>query len=102
MKVMKRNGKIVDFNRDKIAASIEAAYIEAQADMAERAARPLTAYVMELMDLPEDTEVSTDDVRIAVENVLFYNGWQSAYRAYVVYFERKRYGHTKIKQRKTK
>ena len=88
MKVMKRNGKIVDFNRDKIAASIEAAYIEARIDMAERAAPPLTAYVMESSDLVGD-EISTDEIRTAVENVLFYNGWQAAYRAYVVYFERK-------------
>jgi len=96
-KVIKRNGRIVSFDRNKIADSIFRAALEAGGENREYAER-LTDEVVKLINnaYPPDSAVTIEDIQDIIEKVLVENGHYRTAKAYILY----RAEHARLREHK--
>jgi len=96
-KVIKRSGKIVSFDRNKITDSIFRAALEVGGENRERAER-LTDEVVKLINntYHPDSPVTIEDIQDLVEKVLVENGHYRTAKAYILY----RAEHARLREHK--
>ena len=85
-KVVKRDGKVVDFDLSKISAAItqafEACQIEFHSDVVDFLALKVTA---EFAPKVEDQKISVEHIQDSVESVLIKAGYSDVAKAYIIY-----------------
>lgn len=87
-KIRKRDGRIVDFDRAKIAKAIFKAFIATKSQDGERT-EDLAGQVVELLDKRITGIPGVEDVQDAVEEVLIKNGYTGIAKAYILYREKR-------------
>ena len=85
-KVIKRDGKVVDFDLSKISTAItqafEACQIEFHSDVVDFLALKVTA---EFASKVEDQKISVEHIQDSVESVLIKAGYSDVAKAYIIY-----------------
>lgn len=87
-KIRKRDGRIVDFDRAKIAKAIFKAFIATKSQDGERT-EDLAGQVVELLDKRITGIPGVEDVQDAVEEVLIKNEYTGIAKAYILYREKR-------------
>ena len=85
-KIVKRDGREVDFDPEKITSAILKAFVATGSAKSEKDARELTAQVVEELRRNETIGVpSVEDVQDTVERVLIENGFVRTAKSYILY-----------------
>ncbi len=85
-KIVKRDGREVDFDPEKITSAILKAFVATGSAKGERDARDLTGQVVEELRRSESIGVpSVEDVQDTVERVLIENGFVRTAKSYILY-----------------
>ena len=83
LRVIKRDGRTVDFDKNKIKESVQKAYMEVDGEIDSHArdkAAEIARYVESL-----DKELSVEEIQDIVENKLMGSNRKDVARAYIVY-----------------
>ena len=86
--IRKRDGRIVDFDRTKIAKAIFKAFIATKSHNGERA-EEIAGQVVEILDKRITGIPGVEDVQDAVEDVLIKKGYTGIAKAYILYREKR-------------
>ena len=94
--IYKRDGRLVDFNPDKINLAIGRAFIEVQGSVDDNVLSMVVTNVISDLEgrLNNERPPSVEDVQNIVETVLMKNNFFVVAKAYIIY----RYEHSKIRQ----
>ncbi|MFZ3383916.1 MAG: adenosylcobalamin-dependent ribonucleoside-diphosphate reductase [Candidatus Methanoperedens sp.] len=87
-KIRKRDGRIADFDRTKIAKAIFKAFIATKSQGGERA-EEIADQVVDLLDKKITKIPGVEDVQDAVEEVLIKKGYTGIAKAYILYREKR-------------
>ncbi len=87
-KIRKRDGRIADFDRTKIAKAIFKAFIATKSQGGERA-EEIAGHVVDLLDKRITGIPGVEDVQDAVEEVLIKKGYTGIAKAYILYREKR-------------
>lgn len=88
LKIKKRDGRIVEFDRSKIANAVFKAFIATKSKDGKKA-EDIAAKVVEILEKRITGIPSVEDVQDAVEEVLIKNGYASVAKAYILYREKR-------------
>ena len=94
-KVIKRNGQIADFNKDKIVSAVERAFLEVKSDRMPEEAKSVAEQVVRYLEMGNsDVAPSVEFVQDLVERALMERGFYDVGKAYIIY----RFEHAKIRE----
>src|SRR3970040_794466 len=87
-KIKKRDGRIVEFDRSKIANAVFKAFIATKSKDGKRA-EEIAAQVVKLIEERIPGIPGVEDVQDIVEEVLIKNGYAAVAKAYILYREKR-------------
>ena len=86
-KIRKRDGRLADFNEDKIARAIEKAFNATYKPGQEDVARKLADEVLSILEVEGERQPDVEHIQDLVERVLMDNGYVQTAKAYILYRE---------------
>ena len=86
-KIRKRDGRLADFNEDKIAGAIDKAFRATYKPGKEVEARRLADEVLSILEVEGEKQPDVEHIQDLVERVLMDNGYIQTARAYILYRE---------------
>ena len=86
-KIRKRDGRLADFNEDKIAGAIDKAFQATYKPGKEVEARRLADEVLSILEVEGEKQPDVEHIQDLVERVLMDNGYIQTARAYILYRE---------------
>ena len=86
-KIRKRDGRLADFNEDKIARAIEKAFNATYKPGQEDVARKLADEVLSILEVEGECQPGVEHIQDLVERVLMDNGYVQTAKAYILYRE---------------
>ena len=86
-KIRKRDGRLAEFNEDKIAGAIDKAFRATYKPGKEAEARRLADEVLSIMEVEGEKQPGVEHIQDLVERVLMDNGYIQTARAYILYRE---------------
>ena len=86
-KIRKRDGRLAEFNEDKIAGAIDKAFRATYKPGKEAEARRLADEVLSILEVEGEKQPGVEHIQDLVERVLMDNGYIQTARAYILYRE---------------
>ena len=86
-KIRKRDGRLAEFNEDKIAGAIDKAFRATYKPGKEAEARRLADEVLSILEVEGEKQPDVEHIQDLVERVLMDNGYIQTARAYILYRE---------------
>ena len=86
-KIRKRDGRLADFNEEKIASAIEKAFAATYKPGQEDVARRLADEVLSILEVEGERQPEVEHIQDLVERVLMDNGYVQTAKAYILYRE---------------
>ena len=86
-KIRKRDGRLAEFNEDKIAGAIDKAFRATYKPGKEAEARRLADEVLSILEVEGERQPDVEHIQDLVERVLMDNGYIQTARAYILYRE---------------
>ena len=86
-KIRKRDGRLADFNEEKIASAIDKAFAATYKPGQEDVARKLADEVLSILEVEGECQPGVEHIQDLVERVLMDNGYVQTAKAYILYRE---------------
>ena len=86
-KIRKRDGRLADFNEEKIASAIDKAFAATYKPGQEDVARKLADEVLSILEVEGERQPDVEHIQDLVERVLMDNGYVQTAKAYILYRE---------------
>ena len=84
-KIRKRDGRLAEFNEEKIAQAINKAFRATYKPDKEEVARQLADEVLSILEVEGETQPDVEHIQDLVERVLMDNGYIQTAKAYILY-----------------